>query len=83
MFPKTHDLGDLLDRLARVDPALAASLRDAVTLNPYGVEERYPGESSPMTFEEAKAAIRLAATVREAIGRAIQGLPPGRDANSV
>ena len=35
------------------------------------------------TFEEAKAAIRLAATVREAIGRAIQGLPPGRDANSV
>jgi len=37
-FPKTHDIAKLLDRVAMVDAGLAASLRGADVLSPFGVE---------------------------------------------
>jgi HEPN domain-containing protein len=40
-FPKTHNLGELLDLVATRDPALAVELADITALNPYGVEYRY------------------------------------------
>jgi len=43
-FPKTHDLGALLDLVSPVDEPLAESLNDILLLNPYGVEVRYPGD---------------------------------------
>lgn len=43
-FPKTHDLGDLLNRLLAIYPDLA-SLQDSLEwLTTYAVEIRYPGE---------------------------------------
>jgi len=68
-FPKTHDIEELLDLLSRVDESLAASLRIAGELNPYGVEVRYPGDIEPMTPDEAEKAVGLASLVREAILR--------------
>lgn len=35
-FPKTHDIAQLLDRLATVNAKLAGSLRDADVLTPFG-----------------------------------------------
>jgi HEPN domain-containing protein len=45
-FPKTHDLGDLLNRLLAIYPDLA-SLQDSLEwLTTFAVEIRYPGESA-------------------------------------
>jgi HEPN domain-containing protein len=44
-FPKTHDIGKLLDLLATVDVLAVAELREAETQTPFGVEIRYPDES--------------------------------------
>lgn len=66
-FPKTHDIDELLDRAATVDKALAEALRTAVALNPYGVDERYPGDSPDMTENDAVEALALARLVRNAI----------------
>jgi HEPN domain-containing protein len=72
-FPKTHDLGVLLDLAARAAPDLEQELRDTVALNPYGVQERYPGEGTPMSVEEARQAVVLARKARAAVGRALEG----------
>jgi HEPN domain-containing protein len=66
-FPKTHDIGELLDRTATVDQALAESLRTAVALNPYAVDERYPGDYPDMTENDGVEALVLARLVRDAI----------------
>ena len=66
-FPKTHNLGELLDLVARIDAALAEHLRDATALNPYGVEYRYPGDFPELTQEDAEAALGLAQKVRAAL----------------
>ena len=65
-FPKTHNLGELLDLVAKVDSGLAQSLQEASVLNPYGVEIRYPGDFPEMTINDAKAAVSLAEKVRDA-----------------
>lgn len=59
-FPKTHNLGELLDLVATRDPALAAELAGITALNPYGVEYRYPGDSPELTQEDADEAFRMA-----------------------
>jgi HEPN domain-containing protein len=67
-FPKTHDLGELLDLMSAIDPRLADTLEDAISLNPYGVAMRYPGElPETLTDEEARAAVQLANSVSDAI----------------
>jgi len=66
-FPKTHSLGELLDLLATVDATLAAGLASATSLNPYGVEVRYPGDLPEPDAAEARAALGLAKKVRDAV----------------
>ncbi len=66
-FPKTHDMGELLALIAQTDSGLAASLRPAVLLTPYGVEIRYPGDAPELTEHQAGEAVRLAGMVRDAI----------------
>lgn len=66
-FPKTHALGELLDLIAKVDPALAGSLGEAVGLSPFGTATRYPGDLPNVTAEEARRALALAAMVRTSI----------------
>lgn len=66
-FPKTHDLGEILDLVATVEACLAGGLRDTAGLTDYAVDIRYPGDFPEMTAEDGKAAVSLAARVREAV----------------
>jgi HEPN domain-containing protein len=66
-FPRTHNLGELLDLIATVDRGLADSLREITALNPYAVGYRYPAEFPEVTPEDARAAFDLAARVRGAL----------------
>ncbi len=66
-FPKTHDLGALLDLVAPMDAPLADSLSEISLLNPYGVEIRYPGDMPDIEPEDAQEALELAKKVREAV----------------
>jgi len=49
-FPKTHDIGKLLELVATVDARLAESLAEADDLTDYGVEIRYPGDLPELSF---------------------------------
>ena len=66
-FPKTHNLGELLDLVSTVEPVLAGDLRGVTALNPYGVEYRYPGDFPELTEEDSRSAFGLAEKVREAV----------------
>jgi HEPN domain-containing protein len=66
-FPKTHDLGRLLDLIAPVDGALATALSAAVQLTDYGVDARYPGDLPQLDADGAKSAVDRAVDVRDAI----------------
>lgn len=67
IFPKTHDLEQLLDLIETINNDLAATLRDIIILTPYGVELRYPGDRPDATADEAREAVLLACKVRDAI----------------
>ncbi len=71
VFPKTHDLEEILNLIETVDAALAGSLRDVIVLTPYGVEMRYPGDRPDATSEAAREALQLAGKVRQAVLNAI------------
>ena len=66
-YPKTHDISELLDLVAKVDKSLADSLREATVLTDYSVDVRYPGDLSELTLENARKAVKLARKVRETI----------------
>jgi len=66
-FPKTHDIGRLVDLVQTVDPEVAASTREGATLTSYGVEVRYPGDIPEPTVDEATAAVALAERIRDAV----------------
>ena len=66
-FPKTHSIGRLLDLASAVAPELAASLADAVSLTPFGVEIRYPGDLPELLPGEERTAFHLAKRSREAV----------------
>jgi len=73
-FPKTHDLGLLLDLVQTVDAPLAEALRDVIGLTPYGVGWRYPSDRPDVTAEEARGAAQLAGKVAEAVRARLKGL---------
>lgn len=71
-FPKTHALDALLDLAVGVEPSLDTLRPSLITMNPYAVEYRYPGESA--NVDEAMAAVTQARQARSAIRLRI-GLP--------
>jgi HEPN domain-containing protein len=74
-FPKTHDLTELLSRAAPVNAHLAADLRGATALTPYGVELRYPGDRPDATPAEAREAVELSRLVRDKVAPLLPELP--------
>jgi HEPN domain-containing protein len=66
-FPKTHDIGRLLDLVAAVDVALASDLASAVGLTDYGVDVRYPGDLPQLSADDARRAVHDAAFVQARI----------------
>ena len=71
VFGKTHDIGELLDRVDKCDPGLADVLQDAVVLSKYGVEVRYPADVPELSKADVTEAVELAKAVRNAILRAL------------
>lgn len=68
-FPKTHDLGAILDLVLPIEPSWA-SLRSMLdVLGSLGVEVRYPGGSADE--EDAREALRSTGTVRALIRLAL------------
>ncbi|MFO7905818.1 MAG: HEPN domain-containing protein [Planctomycetota bacterium] len=66
-FPKTHDLEVLLNLIEPTYGAVVSQLQDIITLTPYGVELRYPGDRPDASPEEAHDAVQLAQRVRDAV----------------
>ncbi len=64
-FPKTHDLGALLTRLAPVEPEWELLRSEVNGLTTLAVEVRYPGMSAG--GEDAKEAVRIAEDVRRRV----------------
>jgi HEPN domain-containing protein len=73
-FPKTHDIDQLLDLLAVVNPGLASALREASLLTPYGVEQRYPSPAPPLSVAQAEQALALAEKVAQSVTRTLAGV---------
>ncbi len=70
-FPRIHDLGQLEDLIARVEPDVRLIHDFLKPLNPYGVDIRYPGLRA--TVKEAKVAVKAMKEVRQFV-RARLGL---------
>lgn len=78
-FPRTHDIGKLLELAETVEPGIEAELATAAALTPYAVEFRYPGEQ--LEREDARNAVDLAREVRETVLHRLRGyLDAGRPA---
>ena len=62
-FRKIHDLVQLEELIARVDPDIRSIHSLLATLNPYGIDVRYPGFET--TISEAKEAVKAMKAVRK------------------
>lgn len=66
-FPKTHDIGRIVDLVRTADSQLADRVAGAAALTPYGVETRYPADLPEPTRDQARAAVAIAERVRQAV----------------
>lgn len=73
VFPKTHNLRDLLNLLLPHDRTLAPLRRALKSLTKYAVDFRYPSDNA--TTRQMRAALRHAERVRAEV-RTRLGLPP-------
>lgn len=69
VFPRTHDLADLLSLTLSIEPGWISMQPDLNTLSAFAVEYRYPGESSGL--DEAKEAVQKCDNVRGVLRRAL------------
>ena len=72
-FPKLHDLVQLEELVARVEPDVRLVHHCLAELNPYGVDIRYPGLEA--TVEEGKQAVKAMKEARK-LARLKLGLRP-------
>jgi len=70
-FPFTHNIAELLELCARCAP-WAVSLEDAETLTRYAITARYPGPRTRVPEQKARAAVGIAARVREVVRQALR-----------
>ncbi len=70
-FPKTHNLGELLDLISGVNPKLSAKLGACTVLNPYAIQYRYPSDAPGVSLREAKDALETAKEVRKAVNASL------------
>lgn len=73
IFRKTHNLVELGEACARLQPDLEPILRRAATLSDYAWQYRYPGDLDEPNTEEAEDALSLA---RETVDTFLSLLPP-------
>ncbi len=65
-FPRTHDLRLLFD-LIPVGSLKGLSRKQVIPLNRYAIESRYPGNWEPISVAEARDAVKMAQSVRQAV----------------
>ncbi len=65
-FRKTHNLVEIGEACAAIEPELEPLLRQAAPLTEYAWRFRYPGELEAPTSAEAESALNLAREVYEA-----------------
>jgi len=81
-FPKTHDLGKLLDLLSATEPEIVEALEDVSALDPYGDQTRYPGDLPAVSRKEAEEALGLSRQLRDQISELLATyLQPDEEAN--
>ncbi|MCK4342556.1 MAG: HEPN domain-containing protein [Phycisphaerae bacterium] len=68
-FPFTHNMSLLLELCAK-SAVWAEVLEDAESLTRYAITTRYPGEGPDVSPEKARAAVEIAARVRETVREA-------------
>jgi len=66
-FPKTHNLGELLDLIPKDEVGLSDTLAFATSLNPYAVVSRYPGDFPQLSRDEVDQVFSMAKQIREEI----------------
>lgn len=66
-FPKTHSLDDLISLGEKADPLLGAIRSEAVSLQPFAVRIRYPGDEA--TPDDAKRAVARTGMLRRFLRR--------------
>jgi HEPN domain-containing protein len=64
-FTKTHNILNLIELCATVDPSFKNELEDADNLTDYAVEIRYPDFSHEPSIEEAQESLKLAKKIKE------------------
>jgi HEPN domain-containing protein len=67
VFRKTHDLTELGEACARLDPGIDPLLRRAAVLTDYSWRFRYPGDLDEPPLHEAEDALLVAREVYEAV----------------
>lgn len=66
-FPKTHSLSALLELAAEKDMSLDVSSHDAKWLSMFGVDIRYPDDSSELLPGDELRAIEIATRIKNAV----------------
>ena len=72
-FRRTHDLQELGNQCAEVDPSLAAVLAEAEDLTDYAVAFRYLDAPHEPDAGEATSALQIAGRLHERIGSLVHG----------
>ncbi len=62
-FPRTHDIGDLVDLMPR-NFRIRLSVEEQQRLTAYATTMRYPGEYEPLLLAQARKAVAIARRVR-------------------
>jgi HEPN domain-containing protein len=68
-FPRTHDLLQLLNACAQIEPLWSAYAKVVDAMSDYAVDFRYPGHSA--TLREAKVALKHCRWLRTEVRRAL------------
>lgn len=67
VIPRTHDLEQLLSQCAAVGVDMNGLMQCCVTLMPYAVAIRYPGDEPDASEQDARAAVEAARRVIAAV----------------
>lgn len=70
-FPKTHDLGYLLQLLGTQDKGVSQSLQQILVLSDYGVDTWYPANLPDLSSTEASHAVDLAKQTNDTIVKSL------------
>jgi len=71
MFPRSHNLADLVRLCSEIDPGLMMHMETAEQLTPYAVEIRYPDDFYMPSLKEAEEALQIAFAIRSHIHGAL------------